>query len=84
MPPTSPKKKKFIQPGKQFFLFWPNSNPTTHLHHKYVYLKHYASKQAQCCNLFDIHSHKKSNKVIVIIVRELFGYKLNTDFETVA
>ena len=61
----------------------PKTNPTTHLHHKYVYLKHYASKQAQCCNLFDIHSHKKSKKVIVI-VRELFGYELNTDFETVA
>ena len=31
-----------------------NSNPTTCLHHKYVYLKCYASKETQCYNPIDI------------------------------
>ena len=39
-----------------------NSNPTTCLHHRYVYLKCYASKQTRYCNPFEIHSHKKVKK----------------------
>ena len=60
-----------------------NSNPTTSLHHKYVYLKRYASKQTRYCDPFDIHSHKKVIVKVIVITRDLLSYRLDTALETV-